>query len=151
MEDIFDGSVLENITVGKSYLSVQDAIDALEKTGIYDWVNGLPDGLNTNLVSGGKGLPRSMVLKLILARCIAKKPSLIVLNDYFSSLSRKDKIRLIKMLSATENNWSLIAVSNDPLIMQACDKVIVLDKGRIVGDGTFKDLQEQNMLAEFID
>lgn len=55
------------------------------------------------------------------------------------------------MLSATENNWSLIAVSNDPLIMQACDKVIVLDKGRIVGDGTFKDLQEQNMLAEFID
>ncbi|HEY5691037.1 MAG TPA: ATP-binding cassette domain-containing protein [Cyclobacteriaceae bacterium] len=150
MEDIFDGSVLENITVGKTYLTVQDAIVALEKTGIYDWVNGLPDGLNTNLVSGGKGLPRSMVLKLILARCIAKKPSLIVLNDYFSSLSNKDKTRLIRMLSAPENNWSLIAVSNDPLIMEACDKVIVLDKGRIIGDGTFQELQEKNMLAEFI-
>lgn len=150
MEDIFDGSVLENVTVGKSYLSVQDAIDALEKTGIYDWVNGLPDGLNTNLVSGGKGLPRSMVLKLILARCIAKKPSLIVLNDYFSSLSNKDKTELIKMLSVPENKWSLIAVSNDPLIMKACDKVIVLDKGRIIGDGTFKELQEKNMLNDFI-
>lgn len=150
MEDIFDGSVLENITVGKTYLTVQDAIDALEKTGIYDWVNGLPDGLNTNLVSGGKGLPRSMVLKLILARCIAKKPSLIVLNDYFSSLSNKDKTGLIQMLSAPENKWSLIAVSNDPLIMEACDKVIVLDRGRIIGDGTFQELQEKNMLADFI-
>ena len=150
MEDIFEGSVLENITVGKSYLTVQDAIDALEKTGIYDWVNGLSDGLNTNLVSGGKGLPRSIVLKLILARCIAKKPSLIVLNDYFSSLSNKDKTQLIKMLSARENKWSLIAVSNDPLIMEACDKVIVMDKGKIVVDGTFKELQEKNMLADFI-
>ncbi len=151
MEDIFDGSILENITVGKAFLTVQDAIDALEKTGVYDWVNTLPDGLNTNLVSGGKGLPRSIVLKLILARCIAKKPSLIVLNDYFSSLSRKDKIKLIKMLSDPQNNWSLIAVSNDPLIMEACDKVIVMEKGKVIGDGTFKELEEQNMLAEFID
>ena len=151
MEDIFDGSVLENITVGKPHLTVQNAIDALEKTGIYNWVNSLPDGLNTSLVSGGKGIPRSIVLKLILSRCIAKKPNLIVLNDFFSSLSRKDKSSLIQMLSSPENKWSLIAVSNDPLIMEACDKVIVLEKGSIIADGTFEELQEQNMLADFID
>lgn len=150
MEDIFDGSVLENITVGKSYLSVQDAIDALEKADVYDWVNNLPDGLNTNLISGGKGLPRSVVLKLILARCIAKKPNLIVLNDYFSSLSKKDKARLIDMLASDDNPWSLIAVSNDPLIMEACDKVVVLDKGKIIAEGAYKDLLEKNVLTEFI-
>lgn len=150
MEDIFDGSVLENITVGKSYLTVQDAIDALEKVEVYDWVNELPEGLNTNLISGGKGIPRSIVLKLILARCIAKKPNLIVLNDYFSNLSKKDKMKMIDMLSADKNKWSLLAVSNDPLIMEACDKVVVLDKGSIVAEGAYKELLEQNVLTGFI-
>lgn len=150
MEDIFDGSVLENITVGKSYVSVQDAIDALEKAGVYEWVNNLPEGLNTNLISGGKGLPRSVVLKLILARCIAKKPSLIVLNDYFSSLSKYDKTNLIKMLASNENRWTLIAVSNDPLIMSACDRVIVLDHGKLKAEGAYPELLKNNVLTEFI-
>ncbi len=150
MEDIFDGSVLENITVGKSYVSVQDAIDALEKAGVYEWVNHLPDGLNTNLISGGKGLPRSVVLKLILARCIAKKPSLIVLNDFFSSLSKPDKIDLMKMLTSNKDRWTLIAVSNDPLIMSACDRVIVLDSGKLKAEGAYPELLKNNVLTEFI-
>lgn len=150
MEDIFEGSVLENITVGKPYVKVQDAINAMEKTGLSDWVNSLPDGLSTQLVSGGKGLPRSVVLKLILARCLAKKPSLIVLNDYFSSLSKKDTHELITMLTARENRWSLIAVSNDPLIMEACDKVIVMNKGSIQAEGSYSQLLNDGVLTEFI-
>jgi len=151
MEDIFEGSILENITVGKSNVTVQDAIDALNKTGLSDWVDSLPDGLSTSLVSGGRGLPRSIVLKLILTRCIAKKPSLIVLNDYFSSLSKKDTANILSMLSSPENRWSMIAVSNDPLIMAACDKVIVLNQGIKIAEGTFKELMANNTLAEFID
>lgn len=151
MEDIFDGSILENIAVGKSYVTVQDTIEALAKTGLSDWVDSLPEGLNTPLVSGGKGLPRSIVLKLILSRCIAKKPSLIVLNDYFSSLSKKDILSLIQMLVSPENRWSMIAVSNDPLIMQACDKVIVLNNGNKEAEGAFSELMERNLLADFID
>ncbi|MEQ8423349.1 MAG: ABC transporter ATP-binding protein, partial [Cyclobacteriaceae bacterium] len=85
------------------------------------------------------------------SRCIAKKPSLIVLNDYFSSLSKKDTIDLMGMLSSPTNKWSMIAVSNDPLIMEACDKVIVLKKGEKVAEGTFEELMKKNTLVEFID
>ncbi|MGE0586933.1 MAG: peptidase domain-containing ABC transporter [Cyclobacteriaceae bacterium] len=150
MEDIFDGSVLENVIVGKPHLTVQDAIEAMQKTSVYDWAVEQPEGLNTHLVSGGKGLPRSVVLKLILARCIAKKPSLIVLNDYFSSLSRKDKIQLISMLTDPKNKWTLIAVSNDPLIMEACNRIIVLENGLKRLEGTYNELLKDNMLNEFI-
>jgi len=135
MEDIFEGSVFENIAVGKSQITVHDAIAALGKTELLDWANSLPNGMETQLISGGKGLPRSIVLKLILTRCIAKKPSLIVLNDYFSSLSKKDTISLINMLSAPQNKWSIITVSNDPLIMAACDRVIVIKNGGIEAQG----------------
>jgi ABC-type bacteriocin/lantibiotic exporter with double-glycine peptidase domain len=151
MEDIFEGSVFENIAVGKSQITVHDAIAALGKTELLDWANSLPNGLETQLISGGKGLPRSIVLKLILTRCIAKKPSLIVLNDYFSSLSKKDTISLINMLSAPQNKWSIITVSNDPLIMAACDRVIVIKNGGIEAQGKFSDLIKQNVLTDFIE
>jgi ABC-type protease/lipase transport system fused ATPase/permease subunit len=88
---------------------------------------------------------------LILTRCIAKKPSLIVLNDYFSSLSKKDTISLINMLSAPQNKWSIITVSNDPLIMAACDRVIVIKNGGIEAQGKFSDLIKQNVLTDFIE
>ncbi|MEQ9592338.1 MAG: ATP-binding cassette domain-containing protein [Cyclobacteriaceae bacterium] len=151
MEDIFEGSVLENITVGKSHVTVQMAIEALEKTGLYDWVNELPEGLNTNLISAGKGLSSSVVLKLILARCIAKQPSLVILNDYFSGLSKKDKIGLMSMLADPKSKWTLIVVSNDPMIMAGCDRTIILKDGQVVAEDTYKELLSKNMLNEFID
>lgn len=151
MEDIFDGSILENIAVGKPNTSSEDVMNALKKVGLSDWVNAQPEGLNTRLISGGKGLPRSVVFKLILTRCIAKKPGLIVLNDFFSSFSKKDKIALLEMLCDRKNPWSLIAVSNDPAIMMQCDKVMVLEDGRKVAEGAFDKLMGQQVFNEFID
>lgn len=151
MEDIFDASVLENVAVGKPNTSSTDVITALKKVGLSDWANALPDGLNTRLISGGKGLPRSVIFKMILARCIAKKPGLIVLNDFFSGFSKKDKTDLLEMLCDQKNPWSLIAVSNDPAIMGRCDKVVVLESGRKVAEGPFDRLMQQQVFNEFMD
>jgi ABC-type bacteriocin/lantibiotic exporter with double-glycine peptidase domain len=150
-EDIFDGSILENLTVGKSFVTVQDAITALEKTKLIDWVNHLPDGLNTHLVSGGKGLSVTVTNKLILSRCLAKKPSLIILNDFFSSLPRQDKLELMQMLVANNTTFTLLVVSNDPIIMAACDRVILMKESNVVADGTFQELLGRNLLTDFID
>ena len=150
-EDIFDGSILENITVGKTFVTVQDAITAMEKAKLIQWVNELPEGLNTRLVSGGKGLPVSIINKLILARCLAKKPSLIILNDFFSNLPKQDKLDLVQMLVSNNTTFTLIVVSSDPLIMAACDRIILLSEGKLLADGTFQQLAEKNLLTDFID
>jgi ABC-type bacteriocin/lantibiotic exporter with double-glycine peptidase domain len=150
-EDIFDGTILENITVGKPMESVQDAIDALQQVNLYDDINRLPEGLNTHLVSGGKGLSNSFAHKLILARCLAKKPSLILLNDFFTGLKRTAKIELIQCLVQKSNHWTVVAVSNDPLIMAACDRVIVLNDGVIEADGQFEELLKENRINNYID
>ena len=92
-----------------------------------------------------------MVFKLILARCIAKKPGLIVLNDFFSSFSKKDKTNLLEMLCDTKNSWSMIAVSNDPAIMKRCDRVLVLEDGTKVAEGPFDELMGQQVFNEFMD
>ncbi len=85
-EDIFDGTVLDNVTVGKPFVNYQTAIESLEAVGILDEINRMPDGLNTGLISGGKNLSTGLINKIILARCLAKRPEVIILNDFFPVL-----------------------------------------------------------------
>lgn len=150
-EDLFDGTLLENITVGKIGTTVKDAIDALERVELTDWVNQLPEGLNTPIISGGKGLPSSVTQRLILARCIAERPRLVVLQDFFFGMQRSDKQKLIAMLVDKENPWTLLSVSNDPLIMEACDRIVVLDQGKVRAEGTFRELMDKNLLTDCLE
>lgn len=150
-EDLFDGTILDNITVGKPMESVEDAIRALRMVGLSDEINSLPEGLNTHLTSGGKNLSNTTVHKLILARCLAKNPELIILNDFFNGLKRDAKIELINCLVNKQYHWTLLAVSNDPLIMEACDRVIVLNEGEIEAEGTFRELMKDNKINRYLD
>ena len=149
-EDIFEGTILENILLAKPHATPSDALWALRTVGIEDEVHSMKDGLDTQMVSGGKGLSRSLVNKIILARCLAKKPSLLVLTDFFNDFLKSEKIRLMNTLTAEEQPWTLIAVSNDPLIMSSCDRVILLENGSIKTDGTFNDLLENKYLDDII-
>lgn len=150
-EDIFDGTILENITLGNATRTVEDAITAIRKVKLEDEVNCLPEGLNTHIVSGGKGFSSSFIHKLILARCLAKKPALIILNDFFSGLKRQEKIDLLQSIINADNRYTLIAVSNDPLIMAACDRVIILNKGQISDEGSFDELLKNGTINNYID
>ncbi len=150
-EDIFDGTILENITVGKPMESVEDAVEALSEVGADDTINRLPQGLNTHLLSGGKGFSSSMINKIILARCLAKKPHLIILNDFFSGLKKQEKVLQIQCVTAPEKKWTLLAVSNDPMVMAACDRVIVMNDGNIAMEGTFKELFNNGSLTNYLD
>lgn len=150
-EDIFDGTILENITIGKPLETVEDAVHAMQQVGLSDELNALPEGMNTHLISGGKGLSSSMLHKLILARCIAKNPELIILNDFFAGLKKTAKLELVQCLVNPSCKWTLIAVSNDPLIMAACDRVIVLNDGLIEADDSFDALAKQGVIAKYME
>jgi ABC-type bacteriocin/lantibiotic exporter with double-glycine peptidase domain len=150
-EDLFDGTILDNITVGKPMESVEDAIRALRMVGLSDEINSLPEGLNTHLTSGGKNLSNTTIHKLILARCLAKNPELIILNDFFNGLKRDAKVELINCLVNKQHHWTLLAVSNDPLIMEACDRVVVLNEGVIEAEGTFRELMKDNKINRYLD
>jgi len=150
-EDIFDGTIYENITVGKSTARVEDVMEVLQQVGLRESISEMPDGLHTHVISGGKGLSSSMVHKLILARCLTKKPELIILNDFFSGLSKVDKLQLMHCVINPESTWTLLAVSNDPLVMAACDRVIILDDGKIVADDTYASLLKQGIINQYFE
>lgn len=150
-DDLFDGTLFENLAVGNTRTSAEQVMTALRSVSLDHWVSATQEGLRTQVLSGGKGLPNSVIQKLILARCIAKQPKLMVLNDFFIGLPRSEKLRLIQHLMDTANPWTFIAVSNDPLVMAACSRVIVLNEGRIEAEGTFSELMKTTELTPLID
>ena len=148
-EDIFEGTILDNITVGKPMVTTLDAAEAIKKVGLADKVNMLPGGLNTEVVSGGKGFSSSFINKLIMARLLVKKPRLMILNDFFAFFEKEEKEKLIKLVTS-EEICTLIAVSNDPLVMAACDKVVVLDNGSVKAQGSYAELLKAGELNHLI-
>lgn len=148
-EDIFEGSILDNVTVGKPQVSVSDAIEAIQMVGLQDKVNMLPNGMNTHILSGGKGFSTSFVNKLILARCLVKKPKLMILNDFFNTFQRSEKEKLINLVMQM-NICTVVAVSNDPAVMSACDRVILMDDGRIKAEGSYTELLAGGHLTELV-
>ncbi|MFY0600300.1 MAG: ATP-binding cassette domain-containing protein [Cyclobacteriaceae bacterium] len=149
-EDIFEGTILDNILLGKPFGKMENAISAIEKVGISDFIHQLPNGLSTEILSGGKGYPSSFVNKLILARCLAKEPNILILNDFFDKSQKHERLRLIQLLTDPENKWTLVIISNDPVIMSACDRVIYMDSGEILHDTSFENLIKHESVAKNI-
>ncbi|MEQ8712644.1 MAG: ATP-binding cassette domain-containing protein [Cyclobacteriaceae bacterium] len=147
-EDIFEGTIMENITVGKANTTYADVMWALDSVGLSDQIHALPDGLNTTMNSAGKTFSGSMVNKLILARCLAQKPQLLILNDFFHNFQKTEKLRLIKFLTDPKHPWTLIASSDDPIILSACDRIALMKDGTIAEVATFKEIQKSKIFNE---
>ena len=150
-DDIFDATIYENITIGKPTVKVEEVLRITEQIGLAHYLRSLPDGLNTRIISGGKGLSSSTLHRLILSRCLAKKPELMILNDFFSGLSKSDKLDLIRHVINPESSWTLLAISNDPLVMASCDRVIVLDQGKVVADDSYEILMKEDVISKYFE
>ncbi len=149
-EDIFEGSVIDNILVGKPFANMENAIRAVEKVGLTDEIYSLSNGFNTEMLSSGKGFSTSFINKMILARSLAKDPALLILNDFFGNFQKYERLKLIEMLTAPSNKWTLIVVSNDPLVMSAVDRVIYMDEGQIIADDTFENVIKNKEIVQKI-
>lgn len=140
-EDLFDGTLLENITLGSHTIPLEDVLWALECVGLSHFVQSQNQGLNTRLVNGRLGISESIARKIILARSIVGKPRMLILEDFLLGMEKETKIKLFNLLSGEEFKWTLIMVSNDEEIMQLCDRTLILKEGRVVCDGTYNNIK----------
>jgi len=142
IDNIFEGTILDNVTMGKTSISLDDVVWALDKVGLSDFVNELPNGLQTEVIAGAKSWSSSIHVRLTLARCIAERPQLLILNDFFSVLQKNEKRKLLDFLTDRANPWTLLLISNDPVLMEACDRNVLLKEGKVYLQGTFSELKQ---------
>ncbi|UXX81077.1 ATP-binding cassette domain-containing protein [Reichenbachiella carrageenanivorans] len=132
LQDLFHGTLAQNISVGKDDVSVEDTLRAIDQVGLNGFLKNLPKGLATMINPEGQGLSDSVKQKLILARTLAESPKIVVMDNALQGLDFEDRKRISKILTGKEQKWTLISVTNDPLILNSCDRVVTLEYGKIV-------------------
>lgn len=140
LTDLFDGSIEENVTVGRPELGTTDVLRALEQARLAEHVQSMPLGLRSPVSAGGGSLSVSNAKKLLLAQAIVGRPRLLLLEDIVQYLEGDDRESVIRMLTAPDRGWTLVIVTHDPALLAACDRVVVLDDGAVTLDGSFHAL-----------
>jgi len=131
-EELFDGTVLENIAMGRESVSFNDVKWAVENVGLTQFIKGLPNGFNTRINPVGKNLPRSVVQKLLLARSISGRPKLLLLEDTLKYIDEMERNKIIDFITSEENPWTLVAISSDEYLSKRSDKVVLMKEGQII-------------------
>jgi len=122
--EIFADTVAENIRVGRSDLSAADVRRALEMVGLADDVARLPQGVATPIASDGRPLSTNAVTRLSIARALAGKPRLLLINGVLDALDLYDCPQLIDSLFDRSAPWSLVVVTMRDDIKQRCDRMV---------------------------
>ena len=131
-EKLFEGSVLENIGMGRKNASFENIQWAVEAVGLKPFIQSLPNGYESHIDPQGTKLPKSTVQKMLLARSIADKPKLLLLEYPLENLREEERKDIISFLTSPEQKWSLVVISRDPFFLQSANKVVVMKDGRII-------------------
>ncbi len=141
-EDIFKGTLRENIALGNEKIPFKDLVKVANDVGLTNFISLLPEGFDTMLLPGGKTLPRHIIVKIILARSIASKPQLLAIEELMANLETEDRIKITNLLTDKTQQWTLVVVTDDPYLASRCDRVLVMKDGKIIEQGDFTQIQK---------
>lgn len=144
-EDIFKGTITENISLGKKHITFEEIQEAVDVLGLRDFIESKKMGYNTELQSEGKGLPRTIRLKIILARAIVGNQKLLLLEDTYKQLPLEDKKRFLDYILDAEKKWSVLVVTDELEVAKKLDKVLVIENGKNCGFDTVENLSKQSI------
>jgi ATP-binding cassette subfamily C protein len=122
-------TVLSNILVGEPTLTAADAERALRQAGAWDFVSALPDGLQTVVGERGGLLSGGQRQRIAIARALAHKPSFLILDEPTSALDPESERTICETLQQLAQDLTIIAVSHQPAVINAADRVFILSNG----------------------
>jgi ATP-binding cassette subfamily B protein len=137
---LFDASIADNVRFGRPELSDDDLYLAFAELGLADWVEGLADGVRTQVGERGEALSVGERQLVALARAYVADPDLLVLDEATSAVDPATEVRLQRTLDAVTRGRTTIAIAHRLSTAQAADEVIVVDRGVVVQRGPHDDL-----------
>ena len=125
----FEGSILENITLGNENISQEKLYWALKSVGLLNFIKEQPNGINSLIQSEGQRIPHTISRRIVLARAIVTEPKLLLIKDAFEYFEEGEASQIIEFLTAPERPWALIVASRNHLWKQNCNRIIQLENG----------------------
>lgn len=149
---LFSGSILDNLSLGLDYATMDDVIEATKSAQAHDFINELPLRYETRLEENGANLSGGQRQRLSIARAMLKKPDILIMDEATSNLDAITEKQLDKTISEYSENMTTIFIAHRLSTIKNCDQIFVIDKGRIIERGTHEELKrlggKYSMLAK---
>lgn len=134
-ETPFEGTIRDNVTFGDASITDTEILAVFKELGLSEYLKNQTKGLNTIIYPEGKQISFTISKKLILARAIIKKPSLLILEDPLNQFPVDEAERIIKYLTSNED-WGILVVSNKPYWDNKVHRILELQNGKIIKDNS---------------
>ena len=141
---LFQGDIYSNIVISAPQLSLEEAWAAAELAGIADDIRAMPMGMQTLISEGQGGISGGQKQRLMIARAGAPKPKILMFDEATSALDNKTQKQVSDALDSLK--CTRIVIAHRLSTIRHCDRILVLDKGRIAEDGTYDELIARNGL-----
>ena len=141
---LFTGDIYSNITITAPWMDMDAAWDAAEKAGMAEDIRRMPMKMHTLIAEGGGGISGGQKQRLLIARAICPKPNILMLDEATSALD--NMTQKIVTDSMNEMKCTRIVIAHRLSTIKACDRIIVLDRGKIAEEGTYDELYKMNGL-----
>jgi ABC-type bacteriocin/lantibiotic exporter with double-glycine peptidase domain len=127
-QDIFEGTLMDNICMGLENVGINEIQQLCSKTGLTEYIATLKNGFDTQLSATGRKLPGHAVKKILLVRALINKPKLLLLEEPWIGLEEKYQQQIKQLLLSEMNNTTVLVITNDNGFAKSCDKIIELKK-----------------------
>ena len=147
---LFQGDIFSNITISAPDLTLEQAWEAAKTAGIDEDIRNMPMGMNTIISEGSGGISGGQRQRLMIARAVAPKPRILMFDEATSAL---DNItQKIVSDSLDKLKCTRIVIAHRLSTIKQCDRIVVLDKGKIIEDGTYDELiAKKGFFAELVE
>ena len=139
---LFQGDIYSNITISAPQLSLDEAWNAAELAGIADDIRHMPMGMHTIISEGAGGVSGGQRQRLMIARAIAPKPKILMFDEATSALDNLTQKKVSESLDSLK--CTRIVIAHRLSTIKQCDRIIVLEEGKITEDGKYDELIANN-------
>ncbi len=144
------GDIYSNIVIAAPYLSMDDAWAAAEIAGIAEDIREMPMGMHTVVNEGQGGLSGGQKQRILIARAIAAEPKVLLMDEATSALDNMTQKKVTEALASLK--CTRIVIAHRLSTLRQCDRILVMDEGRIVEEGTYDELLEmEGAFAELVE
>ncbi len=145
---LFHRSIGENIAYGKECASEEEIIKVAKDAQIHDFISSLPDGYKTLVGERGVKLSGGQRQRISIARAMLKNSPILILDEATSALDSENEIKIQRALHALMRGKTVISIAHRLSTLREMDRIVVLEKGEIVEDGTHESLKDNGGIYE---
>ena len=146
---LFQGDIYSNIVISAPQLGLDEAWEAAELAGIADDIRAMPMGMHTMISEGQGGISGGQKQRLMIARAVAPKPKILIFDEATSALDNKTQKQISDALDKLK--CTRIVIAHRLSTIKNCDRILVLEGGKIIEEGSYDALIAQNgFFAELV-